>query len=229
MASGERAIMRNVRNINGQWLFMVGLFAAACFDSVLNLIVSRTVSDKGTGAEGELETDTDSMTVEIESTDTEVDNDTGVDTGADTNSGDTDVDSGADTDVDSDADTDGDSDTDTDADTDTDTGPVPLGCSSVIEFPDQELEAAVRSAIGKPDGDIYYVDIDDLTELSATGYNSISELTGIQCLTGLSSGSRTKSVWGLRGGVGSVEIRRIGLRYALRSVVLEGRNGHQNR
>ena len=61
---------------------------------------------------------------------------------------------------------------------------VPLDCTGVIEFPDPALEAAVRDSIRKPTGDIYYDDIRYETILRASDAG-ISDLTGIQCLTGL--------------------------------------------
>jgi large repetitive protein len=81
---------------------------------------------------------------------------------------------------------------------------VPL----VVHFPDPNLEAAVRNAIGKPTGEILTTDLVGLTHLSASSsgifdltglefahslealtlnVNSISDLTPLQGLTGLTS------------------------------------------
>ena len=49
----------------------------------------------------------------------------------------------------------------------------------IVNFPDPGLEAAIRSAIGKPTGDIWNTDLVGLTHLNAIG-RSISNLEGIQ-------------------------------------------------
>lgn len=54
----------------------------------------------------------------------------------------------------------------------------------VIQFPDSGLNASVRRAINKPDGDIYISDVDTLTFLDAQSAN-ISDLSGMEYLTGL--------------------------------------------
>jgi len=54
----------------------------------------------------------------------------------------------------------------------------------VLTFPDPNLEAAIREAIGKPTGDIYPSDLDGLTYLNASE-RSISNLTGLECCTSL--------------------------------------------
>jgi len=55
----------------------------------------------------------------------------------------------------------------------------------VVNFPDPNLEALIREAIGKPTGDIYDTDLIVLTSLS--GYNrGISDLTGIEYCINLS-------------------------------------------
>jgi len=54
----------------------------------------------------------------------------------------------------------------------------------VVTFPDLNLEAAIREAIGKPEGDIYQSDLIGLTELSASSKN-ISDLTGLEHCTDL--------------------------------------------
>jgi len=48
-----------------------------------------------------------------------------------------------------------------------------------VVFPDSNLEAAIREAIGKPTGPIYESDLQGLTSLSAT-HQSISDLTGLE-------------------------------------------------
>ena len=49
----------------------------------------------------------------------------------------------------------------------------------VVTFPDGNLEAAIREAIGKPSGDIYLSDLVGLTELDAS-YRDISNLAGLE-------------------------------------------------
>ena len=54
-----------------------------------------------------------------------------------------------------------------------------LADDPVVTFPDANLEAAIREAIGKPAGDIYASDLDGLTLLDAQT-RSISDLTGLE-------------------------------------------------
>jgi Leucine-rich repeat (LRR) protein/uncharacterized protein YraI len=54
----------------------------------------------------------------------------------------------------------------------------------VVTFPDPNLEAAIRQAIGKPAGDIYQSDLDGLTSLSATSRNIVN-LSGLEHCTSL--------------------------------------------
>ena len=54
----------------------------------------------------------------------------------------------------------------------------------VVAFPDPNLEAAIREAIGKPTGDIYESDLEGLTVLDAFD-RGISDLTGLEYCTGL--------------------------------------------
>jgi len=54
----------------------------------------------------------------------------------------------------------------------------------VVTFPDPNLEAAVREAIGKPTGPIYRSDLEDLTGLRA-GDRNIVDLTGLEHATNL--------------------------------------------
>ena len=81
-------------------------------------------------------------------------------------SGDPSTDSDTDTDTDTDSDSDTDSESDTETETETDSTPPP-GCEGVLSFPDSNLESAIRQAVYKPDGDIYYADVWNLTELTA--------------------------------------------------------------
>jgi len=50
---------------------------------------------------------------------------------------------------------------------------------TVVTFPDPNLEAAIREAIGKPTGDIYQVDLTLLTKLGASG-RGIVNLSGLE-------------------------------------------------
>jgi Leucine-rich repeat (LRR) protein len=59
------------------------------------------------------------------------------------------------------------------------------GCGLVlISFPDQNLEAAIREAVGKPTGDIYEADVENLTSLYAAA-RGIVALTGLEHATSL--------------------------------------------
>jgi len=53
-----------------------------------------------------------------------------------------------------------------------------------VYFPDHNLEAAIRDEIGKPTGDIYCADLEELTILYANGM-SITDLTGLEHATNL--------------------------------------------
>ena len=53
-----------------------------------------------------------------------------------------------------------------------------------VTFPDPNLEAAIREAIGKPTGDIYPSDLAGLTHLHAYQRN-ITDLTGLEHCTSL--------------------------------------------
>jgi internalin A len=59
----------------------------------------------------------------------------------------------------------------------------PPGCEGPLEFADPELEEEVRNAIGRPEGEIQFEDVDGLTEIHR--HVGISDLTGIQCLVNL--------------------------------------------
>ncbi len=54
----------------------------------------------------------------------------------------------------------------------------------VVTFPDPNLEAAIREAIDKPEGDIYQSDLERLTHLLAS-FKDISNLTGMEHCTSL--------------------------------------------
>ena len=54
----------------------------------------------------------------------------------------------------------------------------------VVTFPDLNLEAAIREAIGKPSGDILQSDLAGLTTLSADD-RSIADITGLEHCTNL--------------------------------------------
>jgi Leucine-rich repeat (LRR) protein len=57
---------------------------------------------------------------------------------------------------------------------------------SVVAFPDANLEAAIRDAIGKPAGDIYESDLAGLTGLYASSCN-ITNLSGLEYCTGITA------------------------------------------
>jgi len=57
---------------------------------------------------------------------------------------------------------------------------------AIVTFNDPNLEAAIREAIGKPQGPIYAQDMEGLTSLSAPD-SSISDLTGLEYAVGLQS------------------------------------------
>jgi hypothetical protein len=61
-----------------------------------------------------------------------------------------------------------------------------IKADEIVVFPDPNLEAAVREAIGKPSGDIYQSDLVGLIGLSATA-RSIKNLTGLEHCTSLRS------------------------------------------
>ncbi|MBU5436975.1 leucine-rich repeat domain-containing protein [Tissierella sp. MSJ-40] len=56
--------------------------------------------------------------------------------------------------------------------------------NTIIEFPDKNLEKAVRQAIDKYKGDIYYKDVKNLKKLETLGLQ-VKDLTGIENLSGL--------------------------------------------
>ena len=60
----------------------------------------------------------------------------------------------------------------------------------VVTFPDPNLEAVIREAIGKPTGDIYQSDVDGLTGLTANERNIVN-LTGLEHCSNL----RTLTLW----------------------------------
>lgn len=56
----------------------------------------------------------------------------------------------------------------------------------VVTFPDANLEAAVRTAINQPTGDIQDTDVAGLTSFSASGAG-IADLSGLENATGLTA------------------------------------------
>ncbi len=61
-----------------------------------------------------------------------------------------------------------------------------VDCSGTIGFVDANLEAAVRAAVGKAEGDLHIDDVSGLTELVLDdGFTTVSSLVGIECLTDL--------------------------------------------
>jgi Leucine-rich repeat (LRR) protein len=97
----------------------------------------------------------------------------------------TDKDTSAGSDADARTDSEPDTAVDTDKDTATDTlHSTPSSCEGIVEFPDENLEALVRARIGRPDGELFYEDVKDITDLSGERAG-ITELAGIQCMTGL--------------------------------------------
>jgi len=66
------------------------------------------------------------------------------------------------------------------------TSPEPCAnCSlAAISFPDQNLEAAIRETVGKPTGDIYETDVENLISLYAAERGIVS-LTGLEYATNL--------------------------------------------
>jgi len=64
----------------------------------------------------------------------------------------------------------------------------PTGCENSIYFADPLLEREIRLIISKPEGDIRYNDVYDISSLELTGgYNTYESLIGIHCLAGLTS------------------------------------------
>ena len=68
---------------------------------------------------------------------------------------------------------------------------TPSNCASatcynnaIVTFPDQNLEAAIRTAISKPSGDIHRLDLMNLTFLEGNG-RGIASLTGLEYCTNL--------------------------------------------
>ena len=62
------------------------------------------------------------------------------------------------------------------------------GCEGVIAFPDAALEERVRRSVGKRQGDLRCDDVCDVSPLVASGLAEpakIEDLSGLQCLTGL--------------------------------------------
>ena len=66
---------------------------------------------------------------------------------------------------------------------------TPVDCSDILLFPHANLESHVRSAIGKPTGDIYAEDVAGLTAITSDDdqLNAITNISGIECLTDLTT------------------------------------------
>lgn len=58
-------------------------------------------------------------------------------------------------------------------------------CGDVVEFPDPNLEAVVREALNKPTGPISAAEAASLTGWLSAPSRQIQDLSGIQCLTGI--------------------------------------------
>jgi internalin A len=83
-------------------------------------------------------------------------------------------------------------------------------CEGPVVFPDERLEQEVRTAIDKPTGDIFATDLGLITELNLERM-SISNLTGIQCMSNLSnldiSHTTVQDISPLFGATGLTELR----------------------
>ena len=86
--------------------------------------------------------------------------------------------------ADGDVDTEIDENDNTDDDADEDS-PLPEICKGPIHFPDPYLETTIRDTIKKTTDNIFYEDVKTISSISEHGCG-IVDLTGIQCLTGLS-------------------------------------------
>jgi hypothetical protein len=63
---------------------------------------------------------------------------------------------------------------------------TPAFSQVVVNFPDANLEAIIRQAIGKPTGAIFDTDLEELTSLYAYG-SAIGDLTGLEYCTNLTA------------------------------------------
>ncbi|RJO66374.1 MAG: leucine-rich repeat domain-containing protein [Myxococcales bacterium] len=63
---------------------------------------------------------------------------------------------------------------------------IPTRCLGSLTFADGKLKAAVREAVNKPYGNLYYADVANLTDLDAKDFG-IASLDGIECLTDLTT------------------------------------------
>jgi len=61
-----------------------------------------------------------------------------------------------------------------------------LSACEEVTFPDANLEAVIRDAIGKPTGEIFYVDLLPLTTLDGSG-KGIIDLNGLEYCINLTS------------------------------------------
>ena len=79
----------------------------------------------------------------------------------------------------------------------------------VVTFPDPNLQAAIRQALGQPTGNIYQSDLDGLTSLHAS-HRGIVDLTGLEHCTNLTEldlgGNQISSISALSGLIGLYEL-----------------------
>ena len=84
-----------------------------------------------------------------------------------------------------------------------------VSADEVVTFPDPNLEAAIREAIGKPSGDIYQSDLVGLTSFTAES-RSITNLAGLEHCTGLTYlylwDNQISSIWSLSNLTGLTEL-----------------------
>jgi Leucine-rich repeat (LRR) protein len=64
---------------------------------------------------------------------------------------------------------------------------VKADCITPIKFKDSNLERGIRLKIHKPDGDIFKIDVENVTSLGETEFYNIKSLNGIENLTNLTS------------------------------------------
>ena len=67
--------------------------------------------------------------------------------------------------------------------------PIPSATPTdeMVTFPDPNLEAAIREAIGKPDGKICPLELESLTKLEIESYQGVNDLTGLEYCINLES------------------------------------------
>ncbi len=163
-------------------------------------------SEPGDDSDGELSSDFFGSDLDTEcafDSSTESGWDSGSDTGTEFPS---ETDTPDDTTADTDTDTNGDSDLDTEGDSDMDTETasafdsdivIPFGCEGPIDFPDRALRVAIGTKIRILTGIFYYDDVNNLLLLDASE-DQISNITGLDCLTALTtlnlSGNRIRDI-----------------------------------